>query len=74
MNKYRKQNILIIRNDLRRCKDNLQNILDEEQMYFDNMPENLQGSLRGMESEDSIDVMENSIEILEKIIDDLLNI
>ena len=74
MNKYRKQNILIIRNDLRRCKDNLQKILDEEQMYFDNMPENLQGSLRGMESEDSIDVMENSIEILEKIIDDLLNI
>ena len=38
------------------------------------MPENLQGSLRGSESENAIDIMENCIENLEKIISELTEI
>ena len=74
MNKQRKQTIRTIRFNLNQCKERLQKVLDEEQSSFDNMPENLQGSLRGSESEDAIDTMESCIEDLENIINELMNI
>lgn len=74
MNKQRRQKIRDVRKGIENCKDNLQKILDEEQDYFDNMPENLQGSMRGSESEDAIDTMENCIEDLENIIKELTEI
>lgn len=74
MNKLRKQKIREIRKEIENCKDSLQKVLDEEQNYFDNMPENLQGSIRGSDSEDAIDTMENCIENLENIIKELTEI
>lgn len=74
MNKQRKQKIRDVRKEIENCKENLQKILDEEQDYFDNMPENLQGSMRGSDSEDAIDTMENCIEDLENIIKELTEI
>lgn len=74
MNKQRKKSLAMIKIELIQCKKNLQSILDEEQNSFDNMPENLQGSLRGSESEDAIDIMEECVEHLEKIVDELGNI
>lgn len=43
-------------------KDMLENICSDEQDYFDNMPENLQGSQRGMDAEEAIDAMNEAIE------------
>ena len=74
MNKQRKQKIRDVRKEIENCKENLQKILDEEQDYFDNMPENLQGSVRGSDSEDAIDTIENCIEDLENIISKLTEI
>ena len=74
MNKQRKQKIRDVRKEIESCKENLQKVLDEEQDYFDNMPENLQGSMRGSDSEDAIDTMENCIEDLENIIKELTEI
>lgn len=74
MNKQRRQKIRDVRKEIENCKKNLQKILDEEQDYFDNMPENLQGSIRGSDSEDGIDTMENCIEDLENIIKELTEI
>ena len=74
MNKQRRQKIRDIRKDIENCKENLQKILDEEQDYFDNMPENLQGSIKGTDSEDAIDTMESCIEDLENIINVLTEI
>lgn len=74
MNKQRRQKIRDVRKEMESCKENLQKILDEEQDYFDNMPENLQGSMRGSDSEDAIDIMESCIEDLENIISELMNI
>lgn len=74
MNKQRKQKIRDVRKEIENCKDNLQKILDEEQDYFDNMPENLQGSVRGSDSEDAIGTMESCIEDLENIINELTEI
>lgn len=74
MNKQRRDKIRDIRRSLEICKDNLQKVLDEEQLTFDNMPENLQCSLRGSESEDAIDTLESCIDDLENIIKELIGI
>lgn len=74
MNKQRKQKIKEVRQQIETCKNDLQIILDEEQDYFDNMPENLQGSMRGSDSEDAIDTLENCIEELEEVIKELIGI
>ena len=74
MNKQRRQRIRDVRKEIENCKEYLQKILDEEQDYFDNMPENLQGSMRGSDSEYAIDTMESCIEDLENIIKELTEI
>lgn len=74
MNKQRRQKIKEIRQRIENCKNDLRVVLDEEQDYFDNMPENLQGSLRGSDSEEAIDVMENCIDELDEVINGLIGI
>lgn len=74
MNKQRRQKIKKVRQRIEVCKNDLQVILDEEQDYFYNMPENLQGSMRGSDSEDAIDVMESCIDELDEIIKELIGI
>lgn len=74
MNKQRRDKIRDIRKNLESCKENLQKVLDEEQITFDNMPENLQCSLRGSESEDAIDTLESCIDDLKNIIKELIGI
>lgn len=71
MNKIRRKRILEIKEVILREKDKLQFLLDEEQDYYDNMPENLQGSVRGSDSEDAIDTLEECIEVLEEVVDKL---
>ena len=54
-----------------KVKGQLQSILDDEQMYFDNMPENLQSSMRASDSEEAIGNMEDVIEKMDEIIENL---
>lgn len=74
MNKQRKKlindNIRLLEN----IKSNLENILSDEEIYFDNMPENLQGSIRGEKSEEAIDLLSSSIDDLDTIISSLIEI
>lgn len=74
MNKKRKEYIFDIKKELTKTKEKIESVLDEEQNAFDNMPENLQGSLRGTESEEAIDVLEECSDYLEKIINKLYEI
>ena len=46
------------------CISILEDIKWDEEYYFDNMPENLQGSMRGCESEDAIDNMDQALDTL----------
>ena len=50
-------------------KGMLEDICSDEQYYFDNMPENLQGSQRGMDAEEAIDAMNEAIESMNNAID-----
>jgi hypothetical protein len=71
MNKERREKIKIGIKLFEKAKDTLQEVLDDEQFAFDNMPENLQGSMRGMESEEAIEKLENSIDKIAEVIDEL---
>ena len=58
--------------ELKQLSSELSSILNDEQNAFDNMPEGLQSSYRGMCSEDAIDSMEEASEKLDEVIE-LLN-
>ena len=59
---------------LKETSKKLSSILNEEQDAFDNMPEGLQSSYRGMCSEDAIDNMEEASEKLDEAIELLSDI
>lgn len=71
MNKQRRKQILDIRNQLEQNINELQSVLDEEQYSYDNMPENLQFSMRGEEMEDAITTMEEAIESIQSALESL---
>ena len=62
-----KTQIDLIKTDLKKVSSELSSILNEEQDAFDNMPEGLQISYRGMCSEDAIDSMEEASEKLDEV-------
>ena len=74
MNKQRRKEIQNAIKLLDGVKEQLENILSDESDYFDNMPENLQGSSRGEESENAIDVMQDVIDELDNCISNLTEI
>ena len=69
MNNKRRQQLGILIGKIEDIKDELEMITTDEQYYFDNMPENLQGSMRGSDSEEAIDKMEDAIACLEEAIE-----
>lgn len=71
MNKQRRKSISENINLLENIKSNIEDILSDEECYFDNMPENLQGSLRGEESQEAIDLLNEAIDNLNSCIDNL---
>ena len=79
MNKQIREKIKILKGkldftktELKQLSSDLSSILNEEQDAFDNMPEGLQSSYRGMCSEDAIDNMEEANDKLDEVIE-LLN-
>ena len=76
MNKQRREKIgklktriLSTQIELKQLSSELSSILNEEQDAFDNIPEGLQSSYRGMCSEDAIDNMEEASEKLDEVIE-----
>lgn len=64
-----------VKSELKEISEELSSVLDEEQEAYDNMPEGLQVSYRGMCSEDAINNLEEAgdklgevIELLDEII------
>ena len=53
------------------AKDEIEDILWEEDDAYNNMPENLQYSMRGEESSDAIDSLQETVDALEEAIDAL---
>ena len=74
MNKVRRKRIfnvsmLLSESNMKEMLEELQSILDDEEYAFDSMPDNLQYSMRGEESQEAIDCLSNAIDMLQSIID-----
>lgn len=67
MNQARRKQIKKVIEQIELAKDKLQNVLNEEEETFDNMPENLQGSIRGDESQEAMDAMNEAIELMDEV-------
>ena len=62
-------NMMKDRDDLYSIINELDSIKDDEQDYFDNIPENLQYSQRAEDSEQAIDNLEEALNLLNEIYD-----
>ena len=74
MNNKRREKIAGSIKLLENVKNTLQEVLDEEQLAFDNMPENLQYSIRGEEAQEAIDYISEAIECLDNAVEQLESI
>lgn len=73
MNKMRRKELMDLIKELRSTQDKddiysvinvLENIRDDEESYYDNIPENLQSSQRAYDSENAIDNMNEALDLL----------
>lgn len=68
MNKERRKKISDAMSAIGKIEELIQNILDEEQEAYENMPEGLQASENGMISEEAQENLDAAIEALEEAI------
>lgn len=79
MNKSRRKRIAAVISTLENAgydiiesaKDEIEDILWEEEDAYDNMPENLQYSMRGEESSEAIDNLQEAVDNLEEALNSL---
>jgi hypothetical protein len=78
MNDKRRKEILDIKASIKylsglldKQRDKLRDVLAFEDAAFSNMPENLQDSMRGMESQDAMDAMDTAIDHIKEAIESL---
>lgn len=74
MNKQRRKSIHEIILRIEKCAELLEDVMNEEQEAFDNMPEGLANSERGMASELAIDLLSEAIDNLTSTADSLSEI
>lgn len=69
MNNKRRKEISKISSILEDAKSRLSTVIDEEQEAFDNMPESLQGSERGCDSEEAIDCLNDALDSVQSALE-----
>lgn len=67
MNKERKRELLDVTDILDDAVTSIQDVIDEEQESFDNLPPGLQDSKRGTKMEDAIVFMEGLVSDIEAV-------
>ena len=73
MNKTRRQQIDKAIDMLQSVSSFIEQIKDDEECYMENMPENLQGSMRYSDAEEACSHLEDAIGWVESAIEDLEN-
>ena len=71
MNKERRKQLADIVEQLESLKSELEEVKEQEESAFENMPESLQGSDRGQRMQEVIDILDNSFSSIEEAIDGL---
>lgn len=73
MNKDRRKRINQAVEMLDQARNILEECMDEEEEYRDNMPENLQGSEKYEVADSNVDCLESAVTGLEDVIDNAMN-
>lgn len=73
MNKERRKEISRAVAMIDEAKGILESCKDEEQDYYDNMPESLQGGDKGTSAENSVSVLEDAVSSLDETISNIEN-
>ncbi len=71
MNKSRRKNLATIIETLEAMKSSLEDVRDEEESAFDNLPESIQESERGETMQEIVDALYDACDSLEETIDSL---
>ena len=71
MNNKRRQQLRKLIERMEAAKNELESILSDEEEYFDTMPENLQGSTNGMNSEEAIEKMNDAVTCIEEAVESI---
>lgn len=74
MNKERRNRLGVAVSYVEMAKNIVKEVRDEEEMAFDNLPENLQYSNRGCDMEDKVTDMEDIIDDLDDVISSINDI
>jgi hypothetical protein len=65
MNKARRKRLSALQASVQGIKEELESIIEEEQEYYDNMPESLQQGERGTASEDALTALREASDTLD---------
>lgn len=68
MNKERRKALAELAEKIDGLKGELESIMEDEQSYFDNMPESFQGGDKGQAAESAIDAMQSAIDNMDEAI------
>ncbi len=71
MNKQRRKEIDNLISDAIRLETSIEDLLDEEQDYLDNIPENLQSSDKAEIAENAISCLEEALSNIQDLLDNL---
>lgn len=71
MNKQRRAEIYDLAKRFDSLKDEVQQILEDEQQYFDDMPENFQNGDKGEKAQSAIDALEAAASNIEELMENL---
>jgi uncharacterized coiled-coil DUF342 family protein len=71
MNKQRRERIASVISQLTSLHEEIEAIKDEEQEYYDNMPEGIQSSSKGEAAEEAVSNLECSCDSIQEAIDNL---
>lgn len=66
--------IEIAKQEIKDISTELSSVLSDEEFAYDSMPENLQSSMRGIDSEESIDSMYSAIDCLDEAVNSISDI
>ena len=69
MNNKKRQGLREILTNIKNVKNQLTDILNEEENAFSNMPESFQGTINGENSENAIEAMEECVDKFEEILE-----
>lgn len=66
MNKDRRNRLTVLMKNIDVLKEQLESIMEEEEEYYNNMPDNMKDGERGQQTEERVGTIQNAIDRLDE--------